>query len=72
MIKLLSVIFANLILFQSLNISLEDFSKLEVLLEHASYHQEMYGDSFFEFISEHYGSANFEHGQEHEEHEENF
>ncbi len=70
MTKLLSIVFANLILFQSFNISLEDFSKLDVLMEHAAYHQETYGDSFLEFISEHYGSDNFEHGMEHDEHEE--
>ncbi|WP_412986954.1 hypothetical protein [Pontimicrobium sp. IMCC45349] len=55
---------------QSLNISLEDFSKISILIEHADFHQEKYGDTFLDFISEHYGSANFDHGTEHEEHEE--
>lgn len=55
MMKFFSIILSSLILVQSLNISLEDISKLNVLLEHAKYHQENYGDSFVEFLSEHYG-----------------
>lgn len=70
MAKLFSIFFSALILMQSFNISLDDFSKISILLEHANYHQEHYGDTFLDFISEHYGSAYFEHGSEHEEHNE--
>jgi len=55
MMKFFPIILSSLILIQSLDISVEDISKLNVLLEHAKYHQENYGDSFFEFLSEHYG-----------------
>ncbi|MGA1226809.1 MAG: hypothetical protein ACO3VF_06130 [Tamlana sp.] len=41
---------------QSFNLNIEDISKLNALIEHASYHKEMYGDNFFQFLSEHYGS----------------
>ena len=69
MTKLFSIIFANLILFQSFNIGFDDISKLNTLLEHASFHQEQYGDSFFEFIAEHYGEEFENHSKEHKEHE---
>ena len=44
-------------------------SKLSALMEHASYHQETYGDSFLDFLSEHYGNASIEHENEHSEHD---
>ncbi|PWK20308.1 hypothetical protein [Xanthomarina spongicola] len=67
--KLIAITYSFLILVQSFNFSFEDFSKLSVLLEHAEYHQENYGDSFLDFISEHYGESKFAHGNNHEEHE---
>ncbi len=70
MSKLFAILFSSLILVQSLSISFEDFSKLNVLLEHAKFHQETYGDSFFEFLAEHYGENIIQHGIDHEEHEE--
>ncbi|AOW21399.1 hypothetical protein [Urechidicola croceus] len=69
MTKLISILFSSLILVQSFNISFEDLSKLNVLLEHADYHQETYGDSFFEFLSEHYGDEIAQHQNDHKEHE---
>ena len=69
MTKLFSIIFANLILFQSFNIGFDDVSKFNTLLEHASFHQEQYGDSFFEFLTEHYGEEFKNHIGEHKEHE---
>jgi len=69
MTKLVAILFSSLILFQSLNIGAEDISKLSVLLEHAEYHQEAYGDSFLEFLSEHYGNTTLVHGEDHNEHE---
>ncbi|MBA6151653.1 hypothetical protein [Gelidibacter maritimus] len=69
MSKLVAIFYTVLILFQSLNISFEDVSKFSALMEHASYHQETYGDSFFDFLSEHYGEASVAHENEHSEHE---
>jgi len=69
MTKIFSILFANLILFQSFNIGFDDVSKLNTLLEHASFHQENYGDNFFEFIAEHYGEEFKDHSNEHKEHE---
>lgn len=69
MTKLFSIIFANLILFQSFNIGFDDVSKFSTLLEHASFHQENYGDSFFEFLTEHYGEEFKSHSNEHKEHD---
>ncbi|WP_339658847.1 hypothetical protein [uncultured Polaribacter sp.] len=66
--KFIGILLTNLILLQSLNIDLESFSKLNVLLEHAQYHQEKYGDSFFEFLSEHYGSNDVLAQKNHKEH----
>lgn len=67
--KIVSISFSFLILFQSFNISFEDFSRFGVLLEHAKYHQEQYGDSFFEFISEHYVDSTYHPISNHKEHE---
>lgn len=69
MSKLIAILYASLILFQSLNISFEDVSKFRVLLDHASYHKEAYGDSFFDFLSEHYGEAAVGHENDHSEHD---
>ncbi|WP_225035331.1 hypothetical protein [Winogradskyella sp. SM1960] len=69
MTKLVAFTYSLLILFQSFNISLEDFSKFGVLLEHADYHKEMYGDTFIEFLTEHYGDAKVTHDNDHKEHE---
>jgi hypothetical protein len=69
MTKLFSILFANLILIQSFNIGFDDISKLSTLIEHASFHQEEYGDNFFEFLGEHYGEEFINHSTEHEEHE---
>ena len=68
MSKLVAFSYSFLILIQSFNINLEDFSKFSVLLEHAEYHKKMYGDTFFEFLAEHYGDAKDDHQNDHEEH----
>lgn len=67
--KFIAILLSNLILIQSLNIDLENFSKINILLEHAQFHQEKYGDSFFEFLVEHYGEVAEIHENEHEEHQ---
>lgn len=69
MTKIVAILFSGLILFQSFNINIEDFSKIKVLLEHAEYHQETYGDSFLEFLVEHYSDDDSLMGTEHEEHD---
>lgn len=38
-------------------------------MEHASFHKEFYGDSFYEFVTEHYGEAFKTHSKAHKEHE---
>ncbi len=68
--KLLSVLSAFLILFQSLNIGLGDLSRIDEFLEHASFHNEEYGDSLLVFISKHYGELKAEHEEQHQEEQE--
>lgn len=68
MMKFTAILLSNLILLQSLNIGLESFSKVKVLLEHAQYHQDKYGDTFLEFISEHYGEKELLSNNDHKEH----
>ncbi|MDX1773208.1 hypothetical protein [Oceanihabitans sediminis] len=67
--NLFSISFSILILIQSINIGVEDVSRINTLIEHASYHQETYGDSFFEFLVEHYVDTDEIHDANHEEHE---
>lgn len=69
MSKVLVVIYSFLILIQSFNINFEDISKFNALLEHITFHQETYGDSFIEFLSEHYGSKMVDHENQHKQHE---
>ncbi|SDR66426.1 hypothetical protein SAMN05216503_0160 [Polaribacter sp. KT25b] len=58
-----------MILLQSLNIDAESFSKINVLLKHAQFHQEKYGDTFFDFLSEHYFEDQYQANNNHKEHE---
>ncbi|PKQ44687.1 hypothetical protein [Confluentibacter flavum] len=67
--KLVVILYSFLILIQSFNINIEDISKFNALLEHAQYHKEMYGDTFFEFLSEHYGNDMVSHEDKHSEHQ---
>ncbi len=68
MTKIIAISYSILILLQSFNINLEDITKFQVLLEHAEFHQENYGDSFVDFLVEHYGNKRIEHGTNHKEH----
>ncbi|MCK5401618.1 MAG: hypothetical protein KAJ28_08280 [Flavobacteriaceae bacterium] len=70
MSKIIAILYSSLMLVQSFNIGFEDISKLNTLLTHVSYHQENYGDSFFDFLEEHYGNGEYQHGSNHEEHDE--
>ncbi|QCX39663.1 hypothetical protein FF125_14855 [Aureibaculum algae] len=69
MTKLFAILSSFLILFQSFNISIDDISKLKVLLEHAEYHQETYGDTFMEFLVEHYSDDAILKSNNHKEHD---
>jgi hypothetical protein len=69
MVKILSILFANLILFQSFNLGHDDIMKIDDLLEHATYHQEQYGDTFLEFLSEHYAENSINHEDDHQDHD---
>lgn len=68
MSKIIAILYASLMLFQSLNISFEDVSKFSALFEHASYHEETYGDSFLDFLAEHYGLGSEDYSKDHSEH----
>lgn len=69
MSKLIAFTYSLLILIQSFNIGLEDLSKFGILMEHADYHKELYGDTFIQFLAEHYGNAIYQHdNEEHKEH----
>ena len=68
--KPIVIIYSFLILIQSFNINIEDISKFNALLEHSKYHKQMYGDTFFEFLSEHYGNEMASHENKHREHQE--
>jgi len=59
-----------LILFQSFNIHINDLVELDELIEHAQFHAEAYGDSFWVFLSKHYGELKTEHSQKHQEEQE--
>jgi hypothetical protein len=67
--KVTAILFSVLILFQNLNVNTEDFTKLKVLVEHAQFHYETYGDSLFDFLIEHYGDADHHEMVEHKEHD---
>ena len=67
--KLFAITFSFLILFQSFNVGAEDLSKISVLFEHAQFHQETYGDTFYQFLAEHYGERLADHETNHDEHE---
>ena len=67
--NLVVIFYSFLILLQSFNLNIEDISKLNALIDHAQYHKEMYGDNFFEFLSEHYGEQMASHQNQHKDHE---
>ncbi len=69
MSKLFAILFSTLICIQSFNISLEDLSKLAVLLEHAQFHKDKYDDSFLDFLGAHYGNDYSNESSNHQEHD---
>lgn len=73
MTKFFSIFISFLILFQSININIDEFLQLDELVEHAFYHAEEYGDDIFLFVSKHYGELKDDHdksnGDEQQDHE---
>jgi hypothetical protein len=58
-------------LFQSMNIHLEDMVSIKEFFEHAQLHKQNHNDSFLTFISKHYGDLKEIHKKEHQEEEKN-
>lgn len=69
MIKIIAILLSNLVLLQSLHIDFKDINKVSVLLNHAQFHQQKYGDSFLEFLYEHYVDQEVAANQNHKEHQ---
>ncbi|WP_340064896.1 hypothetical protein [Ascidiimonas aurantiaca] len=67
MIRIISIWLCLTLLFQSGNFGLYDVLRMGELIEHARFHSHQYGDSFFTFLSKHYGSLKKDHEQHHKE-----
>lgn len=67
MYKLFSILLSALVLVQSFNIEADDLMQLDELVEHAQFHKQQYGDTFFDFLSKHYGELKAEHSKNHQE-----
>ena len=67
MSKLFAISLSFIILVQSAGIGAEDLLQLDELIEHAQFHKQEHGDSFFVFLSKHYGELKVEHSQNHQE-----
>lgn len=67
MTKFFSIFISFLILFQGLNINLDEFTQIDELVEHAFYHAEEYGDDIFVFVSKHYGKLKEDHNRTNDE-----
>ena len=65
----LSISLSVLLLAQTFNFGAKDVLHLKDLVEHAQLHSEKYGDSFFDFLTKHYGSSKYDHYASHEGHE---
>lgn len=68
MSKLVVIIYSLLILAQSFHINIEDISKFNAFLKHCKYHKDVYGDTFLDFLSEHYGNQMMSHESKHSDH----
>jgi hypothetical protein len=66
--KIISFLLISLILVQTTDVNMSDILQIKDLYQHAKFHQEMYGDSFIDFLSEHYGEKEIAHQGEDEEH----
>ena len=63
-----AILLASLLLSQSTSIRFSDLAAIDDMIEHAQYHKEAYGDSWFTFFQKHLGSESEMHL--HHEHEE--
>ena len=70
-IKLISIFISSLILFQSSHITFSDMEKLDELIEHSIFHSDEFGDSFFVFLSKHYGELKLDHNDDYQKGNEN-
>jgi hypothetical protein len=50
-----------------MHLGFSDLVQIDELIEHASFHQQEYGDNFFVFLSKHYGELKAEHEKNHQE-----
>ncbi|MBG7611373.1 hypothetical protein IU405_03835 [Polaribacter sp. BAL334] len=69
MIRIIAILLSNLVLLQSLHIDFKDINKVSALIDHAQFHQEKYGDSFVEFLYDHYIDQEIALNQNHKEHQ---
>ncbi|SEP78975.1 hypothetical protein SAMN05421824_0321 [Hyunsoonleella jejuensis] len=67
MSRLIAIALSGFILIQSFHIGAEDILQIDELIEHAQFHKQEYGDSFFVFVSKHYGELKGEHSKNHQE-----
>ena len=71
MTKFFAISAALLILFQSINLDINDVLEMDELVEHYQFHSKEYGDTILVFLSKHYGELKTDHHQKHKEkHEE--
>lgn len=55
MARIIALFLSIVILFKSSGFNLMDLTKTGYLIEHAQFHAEKYGDSFWDFLIKHYG-----------------
>lgn len=70
MIKLFSISLSFILLFQSIGITLYDFTQLDDFIEHVEFHNDQYGDNLIVFISKHYGELKGDHEKQNQEEKE--
>jgi len=69
MIKIIAILLSNLVLLQSLHIDFKDINKISILLTHAQFHEEKYGEGLGQFLFEHYVDQDADKNQNHKEHQ---
>lgn len=65
--RVLAGLMIPLVLLQAMHLGFNDLIRLDELVEHAQFHQQEYGDSFFVFLSKHYGELKAQHEADHQE-----
>jgi len=65
--SLVAISLSLLVFFQSVGFGMADILTLNKLVEHAQYHSNEYGDSFFAFFEKHYGNLKAEHQKKNQE-----